>query len=146
MNVIKATEHTIDALVDLEMKLWPDHTKEDLLAECRKQLHSDQNVHYLIRNKNDYIAFIHVSIRNDYVEGANSSPVGYVEGIFVEKEFRMLGLAKKLIAAGEEWAKAKGCRQMGSDTELANQSSLNFHIQTGFSEANRIISFIKDIK
>ena len=31
----------------------------------------------------DYIGFIELSVRNDHVEGADSLPVGYIEGIFI---------------------------------------------------------------
>ena len=93
----------------------------------------------------EYIGFINLSIRIDYVEGSNSSPVAYVEGIYVKPEYRNKGIAKSLIANGEEWARFKGCTQMGSDIEMDNDISYKFHQKIGFDEANRIICFIKDI-
>ncbi len=54
-------------------------------------------------------------------------------------------LQKKLIIKGEEWAKSKGCTQIGSDIEMDNDISYKFHQKVGFNEANRIICFIKDI-
>ncbi len=38
-------------------------------------------------------------MRTDYVEGTESSPVGYLEGIFVKEEYRKNGYAKELLFA-----------------------------------------------
>ncbi len=100
---------------------------------------------FIYKLNNEYIGFINLSIRTDYVEGSNSSPVGFVEGIYVKPEYRNKGIAKKLIIKGEEWAKSKGCTQIGSDIEMDNDISYKFHQKVGFNEANRIICFIKDI-
>ena len=54
-------------------------------------------------------------------------------------------IAKKLVELGENWGKEKGCTQYASDTEITNQQSIAFHKKVGFSEANRLVCFIKDI-
>lgn len=84
-------------------------------------------------------------IRHDYVEGTNSSPVGYLEGIFVQEEYRKQGYAKQLLNYCEKWAKKKGCSEFASDCELDNEISRQFHINLGFDGANRIICFSKKI-
>jgi aminoglycoside 6'-N-acetyltransferase I len=79
------------------------------------------------------------------VEGTESSPVGYLEGVFVKEEYRKRGYAKELLCACEMWAKDMGCTEFASDCELDNTGSLKFHIAMGFVEANRIICFKKNI-
>jgi len=79
------------------------------------------------------------------VEGTDSSPVGYLEGIFVEEEFRKKGYAKELLASCERWAKEMGCTEFASDCELENTGSLAFHLRMGFMEANRVICFTKKL-
>ena len=91
------------------------------------------------------VGFVHVALRADYVEGADSSPVGYVEGIYVLPEFRKKGMSKKLILEAEEWSKSKGCVQIASDIEDENVVSYAFHVGVGFKEVNRVICFIKNI-
>ena len=91
-------------------------------------------------------AFSQCSLRHDYVEGTQSSPVGYLEGLYVSPCHRGKGLARGLLAQCEAWAAARGCREFASDCELANTASLAFHMKTGFSEANRIICFTKELK
>ena len=101
---------------------------------------------YLIKYLEDIpIGFAQCGLRNDYVEGTNSSPVGYLEGIFVKKDYRNNGYAKELLLTCETWAKNIGCTEFASDCELDNIGSLKFHVAMGFDEANRIICFKKRI-
>ena len=79
------------------------------------------------------------------MEGTDSSPVGYLEGIYVAEEYRKHGIARELLAACERWAKEKGCTEFASDCELDNTQSLQFHLNVGFEEANRIICFTKKL-
>lgn len=37
------------------------------------------------------IGYAQCGLRNDYVEGTHTSPVGYLEGIFVGEEYRNIG-------------------------------------------------------
>ena len=86
-----------------------------------------------------------MDLRHDYVEGTESRPVGYLEGIYVREEYRNRGYAGELLAECEKWAKQKGCSEFASDCELNNDASLQFHMRVGFTEANRIICFTKRI-
>lgn len=92
------------------------------------------------------IAFIHISVRSDYVEGSKDSPTGFIEGIYVKPEYRKKGISKNLIEKGESWLKTKGCSQIGSDIEQSNDTSYHFHKNVGFKEVNRLIAFIKEIE
>ena len=82
----------------------------------------------------------------DYVEGAEKSPTGYLEGIFVADGFRKMGIAKEFLRIGEHWCKEKGCTQIGSDTWLADKESRAFHKKMGFWEEEEIVHFLKNIK
>lgn len=89
------------------------------------------------------IGFAQCQLRFDYVEGTESSLVGYLESIFIKKENRKHGCARVLLAACETWAFSMGCKEFVSDCELDNDLSLQFHLQTRFTEVNRIICFKK---
>src|SRR5690606_8697652 len=109
-------------------------------------LESEKDTLFLAVSEGNYIGFAHISIRNDYVEGSSTSPVGYVEAIYVDEGYRFRGISKRLVEAGEQWAKSKGCKELASDTELSNLDSQEFHKKIGFREAGRIVSFIKYIE
>ena len=91
------------------------------------------------------IAFAQCQLRRDYVEGTETSPVGYLEGIYVREDFRRRGVARELLAACEQWARKQGCREFASDCELTNRESERFHRALGFGEAGRISCFVKKL-
>ena len=91
------------------------------------------------------IGFAQCQLRHDYVEGTDSSTVGYLEGIYVADGYRKQGIARELLFACETWAKSKSCTEFASDCELENVQSLQFHLNVGFEEANRIICFTKKL-
>jgi len=99
---------------------------------------------HCIRERNP-CGFANVELRHDYVEGTESSPVGYLEGIFVEENYRKQNIARNLVKSCEDWAKKMGCSEFASDCLLDNIQSLKFHLAIGFEEANRIICFKKDL-
>ena len=127
------------------LDLWPHYTESRLREIFAEVLEAEKEKAYVCRTKNEYVGFINVSIRFDYVAGSSSSPVGYVEGIYVKPRLRKRGIAKQLVRKGEEWASSKGCSQIASDAEFENEHSYNFHRKIGFEEVQRVICLIKDI-
>lgn len=96
--------------------------------------------------KDKPIAFQQCRLRHDHAEGTESSPVGYLEGIFVAEGYRKKGYAAELLSECEKWAKEKGCSGFAGDRELDNADSIRFHMSLGFEEADRIICFRKDMQ
>jgi aminoglycoside 6'-N-acetyltransferase I len=90
------------------------------------------------------VGFLEVWLR-EYAEGASSSPVGYLEGWFVEPEFRCKGIGRSLVIAGEEWARLAGCTEMASDSEVDNVGSIRAHQRMGYREVERIVCFLKPL-
>lgn len=67
---------------------------------------------------------------------SNTSPVGYIEGWYVDADLRAQGLGRALVRAAEDWAIAKGCVEMGSDTWLDNEVSYGAHLAIGSERPN----------
>ena len=132
-------------LAELACQLWPHHTADKMLAECGVGIENQDAAFFLAYAEEIAIGFAQCQLRHDYVEGTESSPVGYLEGIYVTDEYRKQGVARELLSACESWAKAKGCTEFASDCELDNTHSLRFHLNVGFEEANRIICFTKKL-
>ncbi len=63
---------------------------------------SDDAVFYLISEAGQPIGFAQCQLRYDYVEGAKSSPVGYLEGIFIREEYRNNSYARRLLQECEK--------------------------------------------
>jgi len=97
---------------------------------------------YLYEADNALIAFISLSLRRDYVEGkVDSNPVGYLEAIYVEPEYRKRGIARELVSFAKIWSIEQGCSMLASGCELANEESRIFHNKIGFAEASINVHF-----
>lgn len=142
----KATLSDLDFLANLAAMLWDNHTIESLKTEFLEIIPKNDSVFFLVFEEQAPVGFAHCQLRNDYVEGTETSPVGYLEGIFIKEDFRRKGYAKKLLYECEEWAISKGCVEFASDCEFSNETSRIFHINSGFKEVNKIICFNKKLK
>ena len=87
---------------------------------------------------------VEVSLRN-VVDGCLTSPVGYIEGIFVDPAHRGLGVARVLLQRAEHWCRSHGCQEIATDAELDNKEAQRFHQNMGFVETYRIIEFRKSL-
>lgn len=143
--IYKAQKDDAVIVATLAAKVWTSATVELLVEEFNNYLVSEGSVIYLYIIDSIPIGFAQCQLRHDYVEGTETSPVGYLEGVYIEPDFRKLGYGKALIRACEDWAKCKGCTEFASDCELHNTDSLAFHLHSGFTEANRIICFTKKL-
>ena len=141
----KAEIKDLHILSELACQLWPDNTVEEMRLEFSEIITKTDAAFFLAYVEETAIGFAQCQLRHDYVEGADSSPVGYLEGIYVAEEYRRHGIARELLSACEIWAKKKGCTEFASDCELDNVQSLQFHLNVGFEEANRIICFTKKL-
>lgn len=143
--ILQATKEDIFAVAHLAVQMWEDAIPEELADEMSEVIDDAEGVIFVAKDNGQIIGFAPCQLRHDYVEGTESSPVGYLEGIFVIEEFRRQGVAKELLKACEDWASAHGCKEFASDCELDNHQSYKFHMNVGFEEANRVICFTKQL-
>lgn len=146
-NIIIQKAELEDAVIlaQLAVQMWEDSVSELQDGFCGL-LRNEQAAVYIAYVDGKAVGFAQCQLRNDYVEGASSSPVGYLEGIFVLEGYRKRGFARKMLSKCEEWAAQQGCTEFASDCELGNDASLAFHLAAGFTEANRVICFAKKIE
>lgn len=140
----RAGKQALSDLAALAAKLW-DHPAGELAAKFSELLEQEDAALFLARQSGEAVGFAQCQLRHDYVEGTSTSPVGYLEGIYVEPAHRQHGVAAALLHACEAWTKRQGCTEFASDCELENADSLRFHQRLGFREANRIICFTKEL-
>jgi len=91
-----------------------------------------------------YTGFAEVSLR-PFAEGCETTPVGYLEGWFVEERARRTGVGRALIEAGEAWARKHGCSEFASDAEMDNKLSQTAHEALGFEPVCDIRCYRKRI-
>ena len=143
--VRKAGIENLEEIANLAVLMWTDLDIRGFIAEFTDVLSKGETQFFLKYDRDIPIGFAQCRLRYDYVEGTDTSPVGYLEGIFIKEEYRRRGYAKELLSECEKWAKGKGCKEFASDCEIDNDNSFNFHMALGFNEANRIICFTKKL-
>ena len=145
LRITRAGTGDLPILASLAVLLWPGNQAEELRQEFSLLMAENKAAFFLAWAGELPIGFAQCALRHDYVEGTSTSPVGYLEGIYVPEEYRRDGVAAGLLSACENWARQQGCREFASDCELDNEQSLRFHLAAGFEEANRIICFAKKL-
>ncbi|WP_050548644.1 aminoglycoside 6'-N-acetyltransferase [Pseudomonas sp. GM84] len=133
--------------LELRSALWPNCSVDEHLTEMAD----------IARNEQSLVAFLaldelgrarglaEASVRHDYVNGTTTSPVAFLEGIYVIPSARGQGVARQLIAAVEQWAADKGCEELASDAALDNHNSHLMHTALGFTETERVVYFLKSL-
>lgn len=126
----------------LRRRLWPGSQAEHLrsMADAVARRHF---VRLAVAADGSAIAFVEASRRIDYVNGTNSSPVAFLEGLYVEPESRRNGLARALVEAVETWARTEGCTELASDSPLDNAAAHAVHRALGFVETERVVYFCR---
>lgn len=141
----RATLSDVRTTAELASLLWPASSADERIEEFTELIGRSDCAVFLAFDEGRPVGFAQCQLRHDYVEGTDTSPVGYLEGIFVREEYRRQGHARALLRACEEWSVSMGCTEFASDCELTNDLSLLFHLKLGFIEANRIICFTKHL-
>lgn len=145
MNIRQAGKKDFTSLVEMASFLWPDESLDELKKDMLEVLSSKRQAVFICKVDGCDAGFINVSKRKEYVPGATVYPLGYVEGIFVRTAFRRKGIAKLLLAKGEQWALENGCKHMASDTWIWNAASRSFHTGAGFTEKEPLVFYVKRI-
>jgi aminoglycoside 6'-N-acetyltransferase I len=131
--------------LELRVALWPHHDPEAHVAEmarfCAEPARFGQFL--AIADDGEVQGFVEVALRSDYVNGTHSRPVAFVEGVYVVSHARRRGVARSLVQAAEQWARARGCRELASDARIDNPVSHALHGALGFEETERVVFFRK---
>ena len=127
--------------------LWPDEDGVDTHDSLHAALTppDDSCVLLAFAPEGRAVGFAEAKLRRDYVNGTEGSPVGFLEGWYVDKAWRGRGVGRALVAGVEEWTRALGCRVLASDALLDNTRSHAAHRACGFEETERVVYFRKPV-
>ena len=131
----------------LRRTLWPGYPDADHVAEMTRLLAEPSRFAQFIAYGDGRAAlgFIEASVRSDYVNGTEGSPVGFVEGLYVVSGHRRSGIARAMLARIEHWVVTRGCRELASDALLDNEPGHAVHRSLGFDETERVVYFRKRV-
>ena len=144
MEIRRATPSDNAILAELASCMW-SATADELVDEFTLLTSSPEATCFLAFDGENPVGFAQCPLRHDYVEGCETSPVGFLEGVYVDDAHRRSGVARALLSACENWAKSVGCTEFASDCEIDNLDSLAWHMKNGFDEMGRTIWFAKKL-
>lgn len=133
--------------VELRAQLWPDASEEVHAVEVEAALadSSARATAFVAVGLKGMLGFVEASLRTDYVNGCDTTPVAFIEGLYVRPQCRDQGVARGLCDAVEAWGRELGCQELGSDADLDNTESHAFHLALGLEETERVVFFHKGL-
>lgn len=146
MKISPATAEHLPSWAALRYALWSWDTVEDHAEEAAVLYlagHPDRAAFVALDDAGSMLAFAEATVRRDYVEGCDTSPVAFLEGIYVIAEARQTGVARALTDRVADWGRAQGCTEYASNALLDNRDSHAFHAAIGFEETVRVVFFRK---
>lgn len=146
-RILLAGASHVERWAYMRAELWPDASLSDHRDDILAQLKSggDEVTFLAFDESGEAIGFAEAALRHDYVNGCDTSPVVFLEGIFIEPDARRSGVARALTDAVRAWGREQGCTEMASDADIGNAASHAFHEALGFVETERVVYFRKAI-
>lgn len=129
----------------MRLRLWPEGSAAEHACDMVDALARGHFVRVASDNDGVATGFVEASKRVDYVNGTSTSPVGFLEGLYVNPTARRNGIARALVEAVATWATAEGCRELASDSPLANVAAHAVHRSLGFAETERVVYFLRTL-
>jgi aminoglycoside 6'-N-acetyltransferase I len=129
----------------MRLRLWPDDSEAEHLRYMADAFARGYFVRLAIAVSGAAMGFVEASKRVDYVNGTNSSPVAFLEGLYVEPASRGSGVARALVAAVEAWAAEAGYTELASDSPIENTVAHAVHRALGFAETERVVYFCRSV-
>ena len=140
-------ETDFDAWVGLRAQLWPYESLEDLRSNAQElRARGDRATVFVAKTGGEIVGFAEATLRVDYVNGSSTSPVAFLEGLYVVPEYRHQGIARALCTQIERWGARRGCTEFASDALLENDLGHAVHAALGFRETERVVYFLKPIE
>ncbi|MGA8313904.1 MAG: GNAT family N-acetyltransferase [Terriglobales bacterium] len=140
-----------DQLARMCHALWPQSSAEEHGRELTLILEGNPPVTMpliiLVAERADrtLAGFLEIDLRS-HADGCNPCrPVGYIEGWYVAENHRHRGIARKLLAVAEDWARNQGCIEMASDTWIDNAVSQRVHQALGYEVVDRCVHYRKTL-
>ena len=131
-----------DMWLDMYRQLFPDNSDEALIAEMDRIFKSGKRSAYVALIDDVPAGFAEYALR-DYANGCHSQPVPFLEGIWIDADYRGQGIAKALVSYLEQKARMSGFKEFGSDVELSNYPSQLMHERLGFEQTEKVIFYRK---
>lgn len=119
----------------------PDTRVAELVQEIDRMLARDDWAAFGAEAPDGELVGLIELFERNVAESCESSPVSYIEGLWVAAAWRRRGLARRLVEAARDWARSRGRTEMASDVQIANLVSQAVHRRLGFAETERLVTY-----
>jgi aminoglycoside 6'-N-acetyltransferase I len=146
VKIREVTAADAPAWLRMRIALWPDSDsdhQDDIERFFDERLERKRT--FVAEDDNgELVGFLELDQRS-YAPGCTSSPVPFIEGWYVDPDARRSGVGRELIRAAEDWSRAAGFTEIGSDVEIDNVDGLVAHEALGYEETDRVVSFRRSL-
>jgi aminoglycoside 6'-N-acetyltransferase I len=144
--IVQAGPEHLDGWAALRHALWDELTAAEHRAEASEQLDEPERLLNLVALSDaKVVGFAEAALRHDYVNGCETSPVVFLEAIYVDAKARGQGVARQLCDAVAAWGRGRGCSELASDALADDADSHAFHRAAGFAETERVVYFRREL-
>lgn len=98
------------------------------------------NCWFIEREDGERIGLVELSLRN-IVDGCLSSPVPYLEGLYLTATERGKGRGTEIIEMIKLWCQEHGYSELATDAELTNTRAQKFYEELGFEQVDRVVEY-----
>jgi aminoglycoside 6'-N-acetyltransferase I len=138
-------------LSHMRADLWPESSADEHASDLMPILDGHAGLILPVLNlvaeaaNAQLVGFIEAGLRS-HADGCDPShAVGFIEGWYVDPDWRGRGIGRKLLSAAEEWARSQGCVEMASDTWIDNELSQRVHEAAGYTVVDRCVHYRKSL-
>jgi len=147
VKIKPAEQQDADHWLDMRCALWPKEARAHLAKDVTDYFTGqalEVAVFIAETEAGRPVGMIELALR-PYAEGCEPSPVVYVEGWYVMPEARQRGVGTALIRQAEQWARQSGYTELASDSQLGNEIAYKAHLNAGFEEVEKIVTYRKTL-
>ena len=141
IKIRKITSRDFPDWIKLRKQLWPEASYDEL-KDVEHLFKAQTFVCFFAESGKDLVGFMELAIR-PYANGCDTTPVAFMEGIWVDDRFQKRGIGLMFIKTAEDWARSHSLKELASDTRIESTHSIHAHKAWGFEETERVVYFRK---
>ncbi len=138
MEIREIKENDLNSLMDLYIQLSPSNIglSYEKMKEVWSEIQQNKNITYLgVFDNNQLISSCFISIIPNLTN--QGRPIGYIENVITDVNYRRKGIGKKLLQKAIEIAKINNCYKVFLESGISRKEAHKFYQSIGFDDSNK---------